>query len=129
MSYSFNHVHLKSSDPGATADWYVRVFDFTVISDAVRPYGDRFIRCETTDGIVVNISGARDGEELGEGDSSPHHGLEHFGINVDNMDEELDRLKSFGAEVLEGPISVPNGPVIAFVKAPDNVRIELLQLP
>ena len=100
-----------------------------MISDAVRPYGDRFIRCETTDGIVVNISGARDGEVLGEGDSSPHHGLEHFGINVDNMDEELDRLKSFGAEVLEGPISVPNGPVIAFVKAPDDVRIELLQLP
>ena len=89
MSYSFNHIHLKSPDPGATVDWYVKVFDFIVVSDTVRPYGDRFIRCETTDGIVVNISGARDGEELGEGDATPHHGLEHFGLNVDNMDEEL----------------------------------------
>ena len=60
MSYSFNHVHLKSSDPGSTAQWYV---------------------------------------------------------------------EAFGFKILEGPIRSDNGLAIAFIEAPDNVRIEVMQLP
>ena len=59
MAYEFNHVHLKAPDPKKTADWYVQAFNFNIVSDAVRASGDRFIRCQTTDGVVVNISGAR----------------------------------------------------------------------
>ena len=33
MSYSFNHVHLKAPDPGATADWYVKAFEFEILND------------------------------------------------------------------------------------------------
>ena len=128
MAYEFNHVHLKAPDPKKTADWYVQAFNFQIVSDAVRPSGDRFIRCRTPDGVVVNISGARTGEQMGGGDATVHWGIEHFGLNVDDMDAELERLKGFGAEVMEGPIDVDNGPRIAFIKAPDDVRIELLQL-
>ena len=45
-----------------------------------------------------------------------------------DIEKEIERLKTLGAELMEGPIDVPNGPLIAFIKAPDNVRIELLQL-
>ena len=175
MAYEFDHVHLKSADPGATADWYVKAFNFKIVSDAVRTYGDRFVRCETPDGIVVNISGARtdekmgdgdagahwglehfgikvddmnaeierrcetpDGivvnisgartdEKMGDGDAGAHWGLEHFGIKVDDMNAEIERLTGLGAELMEGPIDVPNGPLITFIKAPVDVRIELLQ--
>ena len=129
MAYEFNHVHLKAPDPEKTANWYVTAFNFRIISDTVRIYGDRFIRCETPDGIVVNISGARTNERMGDGDATAHWGLEHFGLNVDDLDDEIQRLKGLGAELAEGPIDVPNGPRIAFMKAPDDVRIELLQLP
>ncbi len=128
MAYEFNHVHLKAPDPKKTADWYVQAFNFQIVSDAVRPSGDRFIRCQTPDGVVVNISGARTAEQMGGGDATVHWGIEHFGLNVDDMDAELERLKGFGAEVMEGPIDVDNGPRIAFIRAPDDVRIELLQL-
>ena len=128
MAYEFNHVHLKAPDPGKTADWYVRAFNFRIIRDSVRDSGDRFIRCETPDGVVVNISGARTNEQMGAGDATAHWGLEHFGLNVDDMDAEIERLKGLGAELYDGPRQVPNGPRIAFIKAPDDVRIELLQL-
>ena len=83
MSYSFNHVHLKSSDPGKTADWYVQAFGFEIVNDEnPRPQGDRFIRCRTKDGVAINISGARTGELMGEGDATAHWGLEHFGIEA-----------------------------------------------
>lgn len=129
MAYEFNHVHLKASDPGKTANWYVKALNFKIISDTVRPVGDRFVRCETSDGIVVNISGARTNEQMGVGDATAHYGLEHFGINVDDMDAEIKRLEGLGAELVDGPMDAANGLRIAFIKAPDDVRIELLQLP
>ena len=92
MSYSLNHVHLKSPDPKKTADWYVNAFDFKIINDNVRPVGDRFIRCETSNGIVVNISGARTGETLGSGDATANLGLEHFGLEVEDIRFEIERF-------------------------------------
>jgi lactoylglutathione lyase len=88
------------------------------------------VRCTSEDGgIAVNISGARTGERLGEGDASPHHGLEHFGFDSANLEADIARLEKLGCPLLEGPIQVPNGPRIAFLRAPDDVRIELIEPP
>ena len=83
MAYAMNHFHLKSPDPRGTAEWYVTAFDFTIISDVVRPVGDRFVKCETSTGIVVNISGERTNEDLVQGDANVHYGLEHIGFDVE----------------------------------------------
>ncbi len=128
MAYEFNHVHLKAPDPEKTANWYVKAFNFTIVSDTVRPVGDRFLRCRTPDGVAVNISGARTKEQMGGGDATVHWGLEHFGLNVDDMDAEIERLEALGAELMEGPIDTGTGLRIAFIKAPDDVRIELLEV-
>ena len=76
MPYLFNHVHLKSPNPAEAANWYVKTFNFKIISDTDNFFGrgDKFIKCETEDGIVVNISGPQPGELLGDGDSSAHYG-------------------------------------------------------
>ncbi len=129
MAYEFDHVHLKSMAPEETAEFYVKAFNFKIVSDTTRVFGDRFVRCETVDGAVINISGPRTDEKLGPGDGTAHIGLEHFGLKVDDIDAEIERLKGLGAELMEGPIDVPNGPRIAFIKAPVDVRIELLQAP
>ena len=130
MAYEFEHIHLKAPDPEKTANWYVKAFNFEIFNDrGVRPTGDRFIECKSEDGTIFRISGARTNEDMGQGDADVHYGLEHFGITVDDMDAELERLIGLGAELAEGPIRNPNGPTIAFIKVPDDVRIELLQLP
>lgn len=128
MPFLFNHVHLKAPDPKKTADWYVEAFGFEIIGDTVRDRGDRFIRCKTEDGVRFNISAARTDEEMGEGDSNTHFGIEHFGIEVDDLDAELKRLEGLGAKVLEGPNVSGTGSRIAFIAAPDDVRIEVMQL-
>ena len=82
MDYEFDHVHLKSNDPKKTAEWYVEAFNFQIIADVVRSFGDRMIQCRTENGVQVNISNARTGEQLGAGDASAHLGLEHFGMKI-----------------------------------------------
>ena len=82
MPYRINHIHLKAPDPRRTADWYAKAFAFKILSEEVRAFGDRFVRCQSEDGgMMVNISSARAGETLGPGDASAHHGLEHFGFD------------------------------------------------
>jgi len=127
MSYTFDHVHLKAKDPKSVADWYVKAFNFTIFNDTTRIFGDRFIQCKTENGIIINVSGPRTDEKLGEGDPTAHFGIEHFGIKVSDIEKEISRLTDLGATLLEGPIDVPNGPLIGFIKAPENVRIELMQ--
>ena len=70
---------------------------------------------------------ARTGETLGPGDASAHHGLEHFGFDSQNLEADIARLEGLGARLLEGPIQVPNGPRVAFLRAPDDVRVELVE--
>jgi catechol 2,3-dioxygenase-like lactoylglutathione lyase family enzyme len=130
MAYRINHIHLKAPDPRKTADWYVTAFNFKILSDETRVFGDRFVRCLSEDGgMAVNISGARTGERLGPGDATPHHGLEHFGFDSAHLETDITRLQSLGARLLEGPIQVPSGPRICFMQAPDDTRIELIEPP
>src|SRR5437879_6342946 len=78
MAFRINHIHLKAPDPRKTAEWYVGAFNFKIVGDETRVFGDRFIRCMSEDGaLAVNISGARKNETLGPGDAAAHHGLEH----------------------------------------------------
>ena len=128
MDYRINHIHLKSPDPLKTARWYAQAFGFKIMSDDVRVFGDRFIRCQSEDGgMAVNISGARTGETLGPGDARAHHGLEHFGFDSQDLEADIRRLEGLGAVLLEGPIQIPNGPRIAFVRGPDDTRLELIE--
>ena len=57
----------------------------------------------------------------------PHVGLDHFGFLVSNLDETAARLKSLGAEFAVEPYAIRPGVRIAYVQAPENVRIELVE--
>ena len=128
MAFRINHIHLKAPDPRKTAEWYVGAFNFKIVGDETRVFGDRFIRCTSEDGgMAVNISGARTSEKLGAGDASAHHGLEHFGFDSEHLETDIARLEQLGARLLEGPIDNPRGARLAFLQAPDDVRIELVE--
>ncbi len=128
MACRINHIHLKASDPRRTAEWYVGAFGFKIVNDETRVFGDRFIRCQSEDGgIAVNISGARTGETLQPGNASAHFGLEHFGFDSVEIEADIRRLEGLGAKLLEGPIQNPNGSRVAFLRAPDETRVELVQ--
>ena len=127
MPYIVNHIHIKSKDPKVTAEWFVSAFNVKIVSDTLRSFGDRFVITETEGGLKINISNERTGETLGPADADAHYGIEHFGFDTVDIKKDIDRLIGLGAELKEGPIDVPEGPIIAFISAPGDIRIELIE--
>ncbi len=73
-------------------------------------------------GTRVNVTNAPAGQTLPSGSAEPQFGLETY-----NLEGDMARLQTKGAEVLQQITEVPGGVKIAFIKSPDNVRLELLQ--
>jgi len=121
--FQWDHLHLRSPDPEATALYYVDVFGGRLVnkvevSGAVR--------------VIVNLAGLNLFiEQVPPGTAAPpqppHIGLEHIGLAVTDMDAVCADLKSRGAEFVVEPHAPRAGLRIAFVRAPENVRIELLE--
>ena len=126
MKFGMNHIHIKAEDPKQTAQWYVDNLGAVVAGEA-DINGSLTVRTDLG-GVRVNITQASP-DVLPAGTSEPHMGLEHFGIEIDDLDAAVSTFASKGVKVLEEIRSLPNGMRIAFIEAPDNVRLELMQLP
>ena len=130
MPFRIHHIHIKAADPRSCAEWWEKAFAIKILGDETRVFGDRFIRCTAEDGgMAVTISGPRTGEKLAPADASPRFGLEHFAFESQNLEADIARLLELGAELQEAPVQVPNGPRVAFLRVPGDVRIELVELP
>lgn len=127
MPYNVNHLHIKSLDPEKSAKWWVRAFNFKITDHKVRENGDLFYWCESENGIPIYISGPRKDQILPKGDSGVKQGIEHFGVDVEDLDDELERLKKLGATLLEGPVGGSDGGKACWIGCPDDVRVELIQ--
>ena len=54
-------------------------------------------------------------------------GIYMVGIEVEDIDAELAKLKDNGVE-FNGPLGEPGGPRIAFLKGPDGVELEFIEV-
>ena len=68
-----------------------------------------------------------DPAKTGAAPSSPYQGLDHFGLCTDNLDAAVAELKGKGVVFTMEPKEIRPGTKIAFITAPQNVSIELLQ--
>lgn len=123
--YTYDHIHLRTKQPEDMASWFEKMFDAQVIHSV---QSDGFVRTDLDiDGLMVFIAPVPADEAMESSPRDPHLGLDHFGFRVDNLEETVAELKSRGAEMAREPRTIRPGVHVAFVRAPDDVRIELLQ--
>ncbi len=122
-TYSYDHIHLRTQDPMATARWYNEMFGAEII-ESVQTDGQARIDLDIN-GLTIFI--ARADESATEAPGESYLGLDHFGLLVDDIEEAAADLKSKGAEFSTEPFQLRPGLKIAYVLAPENVRIELLE--
>ena len=123
--YAYDHIHLRTRDPRGMADYFHRVFDAKII-ESVQSDGQARLDLDI-DGLIVFIAPVAQDADIVASPPEPYLGLDHFGFRVDSVDETVEDLKQRGADIVQEPRTIRPGVRIAFVKAPDNIRIELLQ--
>lgn len=125
IEFRKDHIHLRSRDPQATAQYYHRMFGAKII-ESIQSDGRPRIDLDLG-GLYVCIAKAPADQNLPHAPSTPYIGLDHLGLQVDNLDEAAAELKTRGAEFFSEPRVLRPGLKIAFVKGPDDVRIELVE--
>ena len=135
MSLTFDHVHLISRDPAATAAWYERMLGGEIVAEyELRDAPQINVRLG---GMQVIIRGKRPGEHpvstrpMQDFDNYSSHdewGTDHFGFTYHgNLRAFCDEIRAKGGTMAVEPWEFAPGALICYVQAPDGVTIELVQ--
>ena len=128
MNFTYNHLHFRSEDPDAAAKFYCDNFGAAITSE--RPLSTtKSIQLDLNGKHLMTISGRAEGEDPVPGSNDPRYGLDHFGFEVDDMDEAAAHLRAHGAHFICEPWTMPSGSTVAFIEAPDHVSVEIIQRP
>ena len=124
--YTRDHIHLRSRDPKAAVRFYRDMFGAEVV-ETTQTDGRPRIDVEI-DGLTICIAQALPDQDHPSAPPDRRQiGLDHFGLQVEDLDEAAADLKRRGAEFISEPRLLRPGLKIAFVRAPDDVRIEILE--
>jgi lactoylglutathione lyase len=122
--FTWEHIHLRSPDPEATATWYQDKLGAEIIRS---PQADGSVRVDLDlSGQKVFIAKALPGKAA-DAPASPYLGLDHFGLTVTDIEAAVKELKAKGVTFTMEVTQARPGVQIAFLTAPENVSIELIQ--
>jgi len=128
MNFTYNHLHFRSDDPDAAAKFYCDNFGAEITSE--RPLSTtKSINLSLNGHQLMTISGRAEGEDPVAGSTDPRYGLDHFGFEVDDMEEAEAHLKANGVKFGCEPWTMPSGSMVAFIVAPDEVSVEIIMRP
>jgi lactoylglutathione lyase len=123
-NYRWDHVHLRSPDPEATAAWFERILGAQVIRSTVegKPRIDLKLG-----GAEVFIMPVAPGDKVNPPPVTPYQGLDHFGLTVSGIDAVAADLKAKGVEFTMEPRTIRPGLRICFLRGTQGISIELLE--
>jgi lactoylglutathione lyase len=128
--YRFDHVHLRSSDPEATAHFFETMFNAKVTGGVYPPgtlYPGQKRISFVLGGQKILIAPAHPDTPMTAAPHFPYYGLEHIGLTVDDVDAAVVDLRAKGAEIAIGPLTRDPGTRLAFIRGPEGVMVELVQ--
>jgi catechol 2,3-dioxygenase-like lactoylglutathione lyase family enzyme len=122
--YTWDHIHLRSPDPAATADWFERMLGAQVIRTMQQGKERIDLRIGGADIFIAPVA---PGDGVNSPPVTPYQGLDHFGLQVKNLDAAVAGLKSKGVEFTMEPNNPRPGIRICFLRGPQGISIELLE--
>ena len=115
MSFTVQHVHLKTRDLKQTVRYYIDNFGAT-LKDEI----DGRVRLDLH-GLQLNITTL-----IASQNHEQHYGIEHIAVDTDDYDGTLARMRQNGVKILE-EMPPNNGRRVCFVEAPDGAQMELIE--
>ncbi len=123
-AFTFDHIHLRSPNPEETAAYFERMFEAEIIRTTQdgKPRIDMKIG-----GQNVFIAPVAANSGVNAPPVTPYQGLDHFGLQVKDIDKVVAGLKAKGAEFTMELNSPRPGIRICFVRGPQGTSIEVLE--
>ena len=118
--YTYDHIHLRSANPEATAAWYEKMLD----AEIVRTPGRIDLKLGGADIFIASVA---PDSGVNPPPKTPYQGLDHFGLAVTGIDDIAADLKAKGAEFTMDLTNIRPGIRICFLRGPEGVSIELLE--
>jgi len=120
---SIDHVHIHASNPAKTIEFYESFFGAEVTQE-IESVGRRLTIMSLGDKSKLSILHVPPAVEKPNTDMAS---IDHIGIEVENIEELINRLKKKGFTFPVDLTQSPSGAKIAFFFGPDNVYIELIE--
>ncbi len=124
LDFTFDHIHIYCSDLGATENWFIACLDAQLLR---RRTNKGAPACDLQLGGATIFLRARQKDETIADPGPKHFGTDHFGFRVRDLASTASELKRRGVTFDVEPYETRPGLSVAFVRGPDDVRIELLQ--
>ena len=122
--YTWDHIHLRTTNPEATAAWYERMLG----AEVIRTMQQGAPRIDLKlGGANIFIAPVTAGDGVNPPPKTPYQGLDHFGLTVTGIYAIAADLKAKGVELTREPTTVRPGVRVCFIRAPEGVSIELLE--
>ena len=125
--YWLGHVHLFGPEPIKTSQFYEKMFNAKILLTRKSPDGNVHIDLDINGLRILLVSERKAGPEAMPSRSEVRFGLEHFGIETDNIEAAVEELKAKGAEFRNEIRVVRPGVKVTYLWAPENVPIELVE--
>ena len=122
---SIDHVHIHASDPAKTIEFYEIFFGAEVIQEIVS-VGRKLTIMSLGDKSKLSILHVPPAVEKPNPEKAS---IDHIGIEVENIEELIKRLKEGGFTFPVDLTQSSSGIKIAFCFGPDNVYLELAERP
>jgi len=117
---TWDHVHLRSPDPEATAGWLRDILGGEIVHAPGR--------------IEVHLGGARifigplvGDDAVNPPPPHPHQGRDHFGLAVKAIAAVAAEIKAKGVTFTREPTTIRPGVRVCFISGPEGISIELLE--
>jgi lactoylglutathione lyase len=122
-NYAWDHVHLRTPDAEATAQWFERIFGAEVLRSTQqgKPRIDVILG-----GAKIFLAPVSPGDGVNAPPVTPYQGLDHFGLTVSGIDAVAAEMKTKGVEFTMEPNVPRPGIKICFLRGPQGISIELL---
>ena len=129
-TFHFDHLHLRSPDPDATARFFETMFGAEVTRGTYPPgtlYPGQMRVSMKVGGQKILIAPSHPHDTMTPAPPFPYYGLEHFGFTVEDLDTTIAKLRAKGADVAVGPLTRDAGTYLAFIRGPQGIMVELVQ--
>jgi len=131
VKYTNSHTHLTGANPEKLVDFYTRVMGGKIDREFLLG-GSHKTWDVNLGGLLIRISDWSNADEVLKEEYAKARGRRQFGIHhlamiVDDMELAYTELKANGAEFVLPPKATGPTSKVAFVVAPENVLIELIE--